>query len=243
MQRASRDQVEQGEPDESPGAENPRPVVAAFDFDGTLTRGGSVWKFLASVRSPVRVAGAAARHLPSLLLGTVSGGPVRDRAKEAVFSELLAGLPEEVFRRRAEAFGLAHYRRHGREDTRRRLEWHKAEGHLLVIVSASPQCYIEPIARELGASGVLATRLEVDAGGKLTGRFEGANCRGRHKAERLVEWWQAELGSPEAAPFVWAYGNSAGDRAMLALADIGINAGRLGRLGKLRRFARLRSLA
>ena len=26
-----------------------RDVVAAFDFDGTLTRGGSVWKFLTSM--------------------------------------------------------------------------------------------------------------------------------------------------------------------------------------------------
>ena len=40
-------------------------------------------------------------------------------------------------------------------------------------------------------------------------------------------------------PFLWAYGNSAGDRQMLAAADIGVDTGRLGRLGKLRRFRRL----
>ena len=49
--------------------------------------------------------------------------------------------------------------------------------------------------------------------------------------------------TPEAAhlgrPFLWAYGNSAGDRELLEAADIGVDAGRLGRFGKLRRFRRL----
>ena len=41
------------------------------------------------------------------------------------------------------------------------------------------------------------------------------------------------------SPYLWAYGNSAGDLEMLHAADIGVDAGRLGRFGKLRRFRRL----
>jgi hypothetical protein len=40
-------------------------------------------------------------------------------------------------------------------------------------------------------------------------------------------------------PYLWAYGNSAGDLEMLQVADMGIDAGRLGRFGKLRKFRRL----
>ena len=40
-------------------------------------------------------------------------------------------------------------------------------------------------------------------------------------------------------PYLWAYGNSAGDLQMLKAADIGVDAGRLGRFGRLRRYRRL----
>jgi len=85
----------------------------------------------------------------------------------------------------------------------------------------------------------VATRLEVAADGKLTGRYEGRNCRGAEKARRLREWIDESVGSPESRVFVWAYGNSAGDREMLRDADVGVDVGRLGRFGKLRGFARL----
>jgi hypothetical protein len=43
-------------------------------------------------------------------------------------------------------------------------------------------------------------------------------------------------------PFLWAYGNSAGDIPLLSAADIGVDAGRLNRMGRLRRFIRLADL-
>jgi hypothetical protein len=42
-----------------------------------------------------------------------------------------------------------------------------------------------------------------------------------------------------SGPLLWAYGNSAGDRQLLAGADVGVDVGRLGRFGKLRGFPRL----
>jgi phosphoserine phosphatase len=89
--------------------------------------------------------------------------------------------------------------------------------------------------------------LEVDAGGRLTGRFDGGNCRGAKKLSGLVEWMEASSSAAHAGegahvgerPYLWAYGNSAGDFEMLEAADVGVDAGRLGKLGKLRQFRRL----
>jgi phosphatidylglycerophosphatase C len=213
----------------------PRPgqgVVAAFDFDGTLTKGGSVWKFLVSVANRPKVIAAALFDLPKIVRAAVLGGTANDVAKEALFLRILPGLPEDVVSKQAADFGRAHYRDRVRDDISGRLRWHLTQGHRVVIVSASPEIYIVPVADDLGASAVIATRLQVDEKGQLTGHFDGPNCRGPEKAKRLHEW----IARQGDAPFVWAYGNSAGDLQMLLDADIGVNVGRLGRFGKLRGF-------
>ncbi len=217
------------------------PAVAAFDFDGTLTHGGSVWRFLAAMVGPRRVVLAGLSLLPRFMLGAVLGGRWTDDAKEALFVRTLAGLDAAVAAERAAVFGRSHYQRRAREDVRSRLEWHRRHGHRLVIVSASPESYIEAVGRELGVDGVLATRLAVAPDGRLTGHYEGRNCRGSEKLARLRAWMADNLDAP--ASELWAYGNSAGDRALLHAADVGVNVGALGRAGTLRRFRRLGSVA
>jgi phosphatidylglycerophosphatase C len=102
---------------------------------------------------------------------------------------------------------------HGlRPDVRARVDWHRTEGHELVLVSASPELYVAPIGRRLGFDEVLATRLEVDPAGLLPGRLLGANCRGPEKVARLRQW------RSDGLVVAYAYGDSAGDREMLALA-------------------------
>jgi phosphoserine phosphatase len=99
------------------------PVVAAFDFDGTLTRGGSIWPFLVALRGRRRVAAAAAAGAGSLALAAALGGGHADRAKEALLRRTLAGLDVEEFSAAAAAFGRAHYRRHARADVADRATW------------------------------------------------------------------------------------------------------------------------
>jgi phosphatidylglycerophosphatase C len=214
-------------------------VVAAFDFDGTLTRGGSVWSFLVRVRGPLPVARAALSVLPRLVAAALFGGAAADRAKEALFARTLAGLDAAEVAALGGRFGPDHYRRRQRADVRARVEQHRAQGHRLVIVSASPELYVGAVGAELGFDGVVATRLEVGADGRLTGRYEGPNCRGAAKLDGLRRWTQAH--APGAV--VWAYGNSAGDRPLLGGADVGVDVGRLGPVGKLRAFRRMRDAA
>jgi phosphatidylglycerophosphatase C len=219
-------------------------AVAAFDFDGTLTNGGSVYAFLVALRGTMTVARVTLRQSPHLLHAALVGGPVADAAKETFFTRLLGGLEAAEVDRVSADFARHHLARKLRSDTTRRLEWHKAQGHHVVIVSASPECYVRVAGEELGADGAVATRLAVTADGHLTGGYEGKNCRGEEKLNRLTAHLDAHgLMRPDGTrPELWAYGNSRGDIRLLEAADHGVDAGKLGRWGRLRRFPRLSSV-
>lgn len=219
------------------------PTVAAFDFDGTLTNGGSVARFLAAVAGPGRVAAAAAALAPSLVAGALLGGTHADDAKEHLFRAVLEGRDAADVAACARRFGPAHYRRHARAVVRDRLEWHRGHGHRLLVVSASPELYVDPVGEELGVDAVVATRLAVGPDGTLTGGYEGRNCRGEEKLRRVRAWVDEHVErAPGTSVRLWAYGNSRGDLGLLGAADVAVNAGRLGRLGRLRRYTPLAGL-
>ena len=202
--------------------------MAAFDFDGTLTDAGSVFPWLISLRGLGPVLRTVVRHSPGLVRAAFTGGVVADEVKERVFSRLVAGMPVAEVDRRSAAFARRHLQRHLREDARRRLEWHRQQGHHVVLVSASPECYVGPAGAEVGADGVVATRLAVGGGGLLTGGYEGKNCRGAEKYARLVVYLRSQgllSANGGVHPVLWAYGNSRGDLRLLNAADHGVDAG------------------
>jgi len=207
--------------------------VAAFDFDGTLTDGGSVFDFLAAVAGRRAVLEAGTTLAPQLVQAALAGGTAADETKQKLFTRLLAGVEATRVHEVAVEFGTRHVAAHLRPDVGRRLEWHRCRGDAVVVVSASPEAYVSVAAERLGADGSVATRLEVGPDGRLTGRYEGRNCRGEEKVRRLRLWIRQQ--GLEGRP-LWAYGNSRGDLRMLRMADTGVNVGRLGRLGKLGSF-------
>ncbi len=209
------------------------PDVAAFDFDGTLTNGGSVFDFLAAVAGRRSVLSATLALAPRLAHAALVGGTAADATKQLLFERVLAGVDAERLQRVATAFAEEHLAGNLRADVRDRLDWHRGRGDTVVIVSASPEAYVAVAGDRLAADAVIATRLEVGADGRMTGRYEGANCRGEEKLRRLRQWIDGSGTDPGK---VWAYGNSRGDLRMLEAADIGVNVGRLGPIGRLRTF-------
>lgn len=207
--------------------------LAAFDFDGTLTDGGSVIGFLYALAGRRTVQSAALALAPRLAAAALVGGSAADEAKERLFERVLAGVPVDHFEEVSTRYGRQHVERHLRPEVRDRFDWHRLRGDRVVIVSASPVAYVGAAGDWLGADGVIATRLEVGEHGRLTGHYDGHNCRGEEKLRRL-RLWVDESGTAQGR--MWAYGNSRGDLRMLRAADIGVNVGRLGRLGRLGSF-------
>jgi phosphatidylglycerophosphatase C len=184
--------------------------VAAFDFDGTLVAGDSFIAFLARVVGWPRLAALVARHAPALADGYRAGG--RDRTKAVLLSRVLLGTPVPHAQALGERYGLELLGR-VRPEMSRTIAWHRARHHRLVLVSASLALYLEPFGRAAGFDQVIATRLGTTADDQLSGQLDGANVRGPEKARLL----HAALGD---GPFeLWAYGDSAGDREMLGMAD------------------------
>jgi phosphatidylglycerophosphatase C len=191
--------------------------VAAFDFDGTLVPGDSLRPFLLRLLGPPRLAAALAGAGPAMGLAYARGG--RDAAKAALFRRTVAGLEGARVDEAGRAFA-AELAGKVRPDLAERVAWHRLAGHRLVLVSASLTAYLEPLGDHLGLDDVIATRLEVGPDGALTGRLAGPNVRGAEKAARLRHL----LGDGRAE--IWAYGDSAGDREMLEMADHPTRVGR-----------------
>ena len=187
------------------------PGVAAFDFDRTLIDGDSFVPFLRSVVGKRALAAAVVRSTPALALGAK-----RDLMKAALIDRLLRGYPYAELHAHGEAFADQLSARL-RPSMAERLAWHRDCGHRLALVSASLDVYLRPLGDRLGFHGILATSLEVGNDGRLTGRLNGANVRRAEKAARLRLWLEQELDG--ARYELWAYGDSAGDRELLAMAD------------------------
>jgi phosphatidylglycerophosphatase C len=194
----------------------PLVTVVAFDFDETLTVRDSVVPFLRRVAGTRRLmAGLLLRShrlLPALMRGDRDA--LRTVATDVVFRSVDAETVEQhavTFAETIIAGGLRH-------DTVGRLRWHLDQGHHVVIVSASYEHYVRVVAQHLGIHGVAATRLELGPGGRYTGRLQGANCRAEQKVVRL-DAWLAERGLHRRQVTLWAYGDSSGDRQLLAVAD------------------------
>ncbi len=193
-----------------------RPVVVAIDFDRTITRRDTVVPFMR------RVAGT--RALVAGLLTRVHRLVVAAARHDR--DAIRAIGTDAVFRGRQHDIVAAHAVEHGREivgtglrpDVVARVGWHLEQAHLVVVVSASYESYVRVVADHLAVHGVAATRLEVADDGRLTGRLDGPNCRGPEKVVRL-DAWLAGRGLRRDQVTLWAYGDSAGDRELLAAAD------------------------
>ena len=183
-------------------------VVAAFDVDGTLTVRDCVLPFMRRVAGASRLFAATTRSVTPLVARR------RDEVKahfcRQVFLDRDVAEVDEI----AQGFAQKVVGSWLRRDTLARLRWHQESGHEVVLVSASLRPYLSHIAAQLEVDHVLCTDLQ-QADGLYTGKMEGANCRGEEKVARL-QAWATTRGLPQDMQWLeFAYGDSAGDTAML----------------------------
>jgi phosphatidylglycerophosphatase C len=201
--------------------------VAAFDFDGTLTHGDTLLPFLATALGWPRFAWALLRSSP-WLVGHVLRLVRNDIAKARLFKAALQGVATADVQRWADHWArqqLPGQLRNAQDPTMARLAWHRAVGHCCVMVSASPDIYLERAAAVLGFDGLICTQMEAELTGpglgeRLTGRMKTPNCHGEQKVIRLQAWLTERYDATALADMtLYAYGDTSGDKPMLRMAQ------------------------
>jgi phosphatidylglycerophosphatase C len=187
------------------------PPVVAFDFDGTLTIRDSFTAFLKWRAGPGRYALGLVRLFPSGLAFLFHRD--RGRIKAAAVREYLRGVPRERLEADARDFAERFSRSLLRPDAVAAWKRWRGEHVRLVIVTASPELIVAPFSRGLGADALLGTELLFDAQDRVSGRFSTPNCRGPEKVVRLKAAFGPDMEVKAA------YGDTSGDREMLAIAE------------------------
>jgi len=190
--------------------------IAFFDFDGTITTKDTLLEFIRYDRGrPLFFLGflLSSPWIVAFKLKVISN----QQGKERVLSFFFKNRPLDDFQASCDRFATEKLPGLLRPKALEELEKLKELGSEVVIVSASPSNWISKWAESIGAA-VIATRLSTTTKkGQtvLTGSIEGANCHGQEKVRRIRQ--QHEL---EDYNEIYAYGDSSGDRPMLALGKI-----------------------
>lgn len=188
------------------------PTLALFDFDGTLTTADTMFHFVRFVVGGPRFVLGLLWLGPALALHAAGLIPA-DRAKATLLRHFLGGRPQAELEAAARRWTTEALPALLRPAGQARLAALRAEGARVVLVSASLDLWLRPYAEAAGMQ-LLCTAGAVDEAGRFTGALAGPNCNGPEKERRV----RAALRLEDHAR-VEAYGDSAGDKELLALAD------------------------
>ena len=181
------------------------------DFDGTLTTRDSMMSIIIYQRGRLGLALALLRVLPWLIL-MFMGRYSNQRTKERLLHHCFGQMTEGEFNAFCQSFADSH-RHILRKDLYDRLMEAKKNGDEVVVVTASPENWVSRLVPEFK---VLGTRMEFNP--RFTGRFLTPNCYGQEKVNRILQAYP-ELKTDRNIYHITAYGDSRGDKEMLAFAD------------------------
>ena len=185
--------------------------LALFDFDGTITTDDSLIKFIRFVVGDAKFILGMTVLSPMLTAYKLKLIP-NYKAKQMMLSYFFKDMNEEQFQTTSKEYSLKHIDTILRPKAIEKMAWHKEQGHKVVIVSASIECWLKPWCAKNGLD-LIATKLEIKEG-IVTGKFLSKNCYGIEKAQRVKEKYKLD-----DYDYIYAYGDSRGDRELLKLAD------------------------
>lgn len=193
----------------------------AFDFDGTLTTADTLLVFIRYACGTWRFVWGFLVHSPLLVLMKLKLYP-NYRAKQRIFAWFFRGMKAETFDALCRRFADDNASLI-RPKAKALLSKLFAEGESVCVVSASIDNWVRPFFYQLTAHSVsdfrvIGTKVEADSNGRLTGRFLTNNCYGPEKVRRVLAEYP-QLAAQRSSYVVEAYGDSRGDKELLAFAD------------------------
>jgi phosphatidylglycerophosphatase C len=186
-------------------------LLALFDFDGTITTDDSLIRFIRFVVGDVKMLWGVLLLSPMLIAYKLKLIP-NYKAKQMTLSYFFKGIAEHQFQKVTEEYSLKHIDTMLRPKAMERIAWHKEQEHTVVVVSASIECWLKPWCDRNGLD-LIATKIEIK-NGLVTGKLLTKNCYGIEKANKVKEVYILD-----DYDYIYAYGDSRGDRELLELAS------------------------
>jgi phosphatidylglycerophosphatase C len=187
------------------------PVLALFDFDGTLTRKDSFLEFLKfAVGKPAYYIGMFLLS-PILALYLLKLIP-NHTAKMLVIKYFMEGWHEEKLWTTGKNYSIEKIPDILHPEAMDKLKWHQEAGHHIVVVSASIDWWLKPWC-EAHQLACICTEMRYEKG-KFSGEYATPNCYGSEKERRI----HAEIMRITQYTEIYAYGDSRGDTEMLKMA-------------------------
>ncbi|MFY0674681.1 MAG: HAD-IB family hydrolase [Bacteroidia bacterium] len=188
-------------------------AVAFWDFDKTITTKDTTLYFLFYTQSWSKIFLGGIR-LGFYLLGMKLGILNTTKVKAKVYGYFFGGWELDKVNLLGEGFAKEIIPKLLNAEALEKLEWHKNQGHEIVVVSASPEFYLKPWCKQMGYD-CIGTLLYSEGG--LMGKSIISDCAGKEKVNRIKQ--NINLAEYQE---IYAYGNSeSGDRPMLNLANEG----------------------
>lgn len=181
-----------------------------FDFDGTLTFRDTMFLFL-KFYHPRKFYLSFLIHIPLFILLKLKLADA-EKVKKSFISAVLKGEKRQEIEARAQEFFLRHHKALIRPNAQQFIDKINRNQTEIYIVSASLDIWVKPFADNWGFK-LLATQADFD-NEIFTGNFMGKNCNGDEKRCRI----ETALAHQKFDKTI-AFGDSAGDREMLAWAD------------------------
>ncbi|HEY9162258.1 MAG TPA: HAD-IB family hydrolase [Desulfomonilia bacterium] len=184
--------------------------LALFDFDGTISTRDTTWDFIFRACGKGRALGGIIRLVPISIAYSFKRIQHHD-AKQAVIRHFFGDWEKEAFVEEARHYASEVVPTIIRPEALNRIKWHKSQGHTVAVVTGSLEILLSDWCTGLGLD-LIATGLDLESAqiGLST-----RNCFKEEKARRIREKYALE-----SFECIHAYGDSSGDREMLALADI-----------------------
>lgn len=182
--------------------------LALFDFDGTISTRDTTWDFIIRSCGKRRALYGFVRLSPIVLsysLKRIS----HHEAKQAVIKHYFGDWEKEAFVREARHYARSVVPTILRQDALTRINWHLDLQHTVAVVTGSLEILLSDWCTNLGID-LIATGLDL-SGASIC--LSTRNCFQEEKARRIRERY--DLKSFES---IYAYGDSDGDREMMALA-------------------------
>lgn len=184
--------------------------IAFFDFDGTITTKDTLLEIIKYRHGKAKFYLGFLLHSP-YLVAFKAGIISNQTAKEKVLKLFFGKMTTEQFRQLCDNFAAEMIPNLVRKKALKEINQLKKAGAEVVIVSASPENWLQTWCGSLNLK-LLATQLEVK-NNAITGKIKGNNCHGEEKVRRIKEAYNLTDYKE-----VYCYGDTSGDKPMLALA-------------------------